>query len=614
MSNYTPTASDYKFLLENHPEVFADRGAARTVVGQLSTSKDGQTDARLTALANNYKMGGNPPMTRSPIPPAADADGDGNFDPAFAAACVDCKPNQPCCLTGGVIKDFEDPTRKIEWPVKGDKPKTRLLIIAKDVRGPRLCGKIRIEGTGRDCKVGHPRRSLFRVESPVMTPAYAPRSGLDTDVGFDQSINSALALKEFVPEKALLFLMIADTVVSAVNIASGAVGATFTPVQCVNDPSMSQGMQVVPVPYFELAGDASVAVGVHFLTSGIGGNASIEGNLTGKYGALDITGAASASAKPSSGRGRPSGTTAPGLAGTIASIIGNFSESVSQTSPSPDRIVDRTTVGSGVRFDMTLKLAATGVKLEAKKATPDLEAKVGSLETTLTMKASGILDIVDLAAQIMLSPAGARLVQEARSAMANKSNAVRGEVRAEIVISAEGELKHKLESGITVLLPADSSIRSDPQAMTSEFGGKLTVRGTAQILIHVEGEVWIASAEAGAAGTVHTGWIWEMKVGEGKKRQKRYYFEGIKARATGYMRIGAKSSHRRGAPAQDREDRSSSRGVTATQQGPDYSAGDKNWRDPNASRSELDNEGAVYVLVAPTVERVTDTAPPWSDY
>lgn len=43
------------------------------------------------------------------------------------------------------------------------------------------------------------------------------------------------------------------------------------------------------------------------------------------------------------------------------------------------------------------------------------------------------------------------------------------------------------------------------------------MRGMAQILIHVEGEVWIASAEAGAAGTLHTGWNWEMKVDNEKK-------------------------------------------------------------------------------------------------
>lgn len=52
------------------------------------------------------------------------------------------------------------------------------------------------------------------------------------------------------------------------------------------------------------------------------------------------------------------------------------------------------------------------------------------------MTATGTLDFIDLAANIMLSPAGARLVQEARAAVANQENAVRGEVRCEVQVSA----------------------------------------------------------------------------------------------------------------------------------------------------------------------------------
>lgn len=97
-------------------------------------------------------------------------------------------------------------------------------------------------------------------------------------------------------------------------------------------------------------------------------------------------------------------------------------------------------------------------------------------------------------------------------------------------------------------------------------------------------------------------------------RKKRYYFEGLKARATGYVRLGASSSHSNSARSRDLEDYSSSRKVTMTQQGPSVTAGDRNWNDPNAKRSELESKGAVYVLLSPTVERVTSAAPPWSNY
>lgn len=615
MSNYSPTAADYKFLMDHHPEVYADRVAARRVLDQLAGGGDAPNmRARLDALGNNYSAGGNPVMTKSPIPPGPGIDTDGNFDPAFAALCVDCQPNEPCCLTAGTVMDFADPSRRIEWPATGDKPPTRLLIVAKDVRGEMLSGKVRIRGEGRDCMTGHPRRSLFLAQGSMMRDTVVRRSGADLEVGYPKTIGTALAMKDFVPEQALLFLMVVDTLTSAAAMVAGSDGITVTPVQCVGEGSMTQAFRVVPFPYFEASGDATVSVGVHFLTTGIGGNASIEGNLTGKYGHLDISAAARASARPSSGRGQPSPGEAPGIIGTIASIIGNFSESVSLTSPRPGRIVDRTGFGSGVRFDMALKLAGTGIKLEAKKATPDLEAKLGSLETSLTMTATGTMDVVDLAAQVMLSPAGARLVQEARATMATKSHAVRGEVRAEISVSAQGKLTHKIDSNRSVLIPANAPVNFESEDMSTEFGGKLTVRGEAMIRLHVEGEVWIVSAEAGVQGTLHTGWIWEMKVDAEKKRKKRYYFEGLKARATGYVRLGASSSHSNSARSRDLEDYSSSRKVTMTQQGPSVTAGDRNWNDPNAKRSELESEGAVYVLLSPTVERVTSAAPPWSNY
>lgn len=537
------------------------------------------------------------------------------FDPAFGATCVDCQTRSPCTsLTGGSIKDFSDPSRVITWPAAGQPPKTKLLIIAKDVNGAYLNGKIRIEGQGANCKTGSQQCGRFRVSSRAMGPLLLTRARQDIEVGYLAPPSITMALKDYVPEQALWFMVIADAFLNLQGYVAGSEGASFTPQQCVPHAQMQQTLRVVPYPQLELAGDATVSVGLHFLTTGIGGKASIEGNLTGKMGATDISAAAKASAIASSGRAAPTAGTAPGFVGTIASIMTNFSSFLSQTSPSPTTVVDRTDYGSGVKFDMALKLTANGMKLEAKKASPDLEGKIGSLETKMTMTATGILDFVDLAAQILLSPAGARLVQEARVAIANKSNAVRGDVRAEVRVSASGELKHKIDSGLTIAIPANGPMAAAPEGLNTEFGGKLTVRGQAQILIHVEGEVWIASAEAGAAGTLHTGWNWEMKVDSAKKRKKRYYFEGLMARATGYVRIGVTTTAKRSAPSTSTVGTTSSRGVTMNQQGPQVSAGDSNWRDPNATRSELEGQGAVYVLIPPTVERITSAAPPWSDY
>lgn len=607
MPPYSPTAADYAHILANNPAAFADAGAARTVIGQLQRNPNSfDNEHRLDALGRNYAQGGNAPLTRSPVRASSDA--------GFGATCVTCQPNRPCCLTAGSVVDKSDPTRKLEWPATGDKPKTKMLIVAKDINAGKVRGTVRLKGQGTDCKDGKAGMPGFSYSDMDGTSKVHHATVTDIIIGFDATPGWMLALKDVIPPKFLLALLIYDAVNSAAALYLGSRGVRFQPMQCGSYGPMQRSFEVTPAAYFELSGDATATTNVHFLTTGLGGSASMEGNLTGKYGALDIAAAASATAIGSSGRAVAGQRQASGLVGTIASIIGNFSEYVSQSSPDPKAIVDRTTFGSGVRFDKTLKLAATGIKLEAKKSSPDLEAKIGSLETSLSLKASGTLDFIDLAAQILLSPAGAKLVQEARAQIANKDNAVRGEARCEVEVSAEGELKHKTETGLSLLIPAEDDISIPSEGLNGEFGGKITVRGLAQILIHVETEVWIASAEAGAAGTLHTGWVWEMKLDAENKRKKRYYFEGLFARAVGYARVGVKSKGKRGPASKETATGKSSRGVTVTQRGPEVSAGDPDWRDPYAKRSELEESGVKRTLLEPTVPKVTDSEPAWVNY
>ena len=608
MPPYSPTAADYAHILNNNPRAFADTGAARTVLGQLQNSPNAPgAQHRLNALGNNYAQGGNAPLTASPIRASA--------DPGFGTTCVTCQPNRPCCLTGGTVSDNADPSRKLEWPVAAEKPKTKMLIVAKDINGSKVSGKVKLKGAGSDCKGGKANMPGFAIIGwDGRTDAHHSAS-TDITIGYQAIPSWTAALKDVIPEKILLAALIADAVVSGAAMHHGLKPVRVQPMQCTSYGPMQRSFAIKPLAYFELSGEATASVGLHFLTTGLGGSASLSGSLTGKYGALDIAAAASATAISSSGRAVATQGRAPGMVGTVASIISSFSEYVSLSTPDPKAILDRTGFGSGVRFDKTLKLAATGIKLEAKKASPDLEAKIGSLETSLSLKATGTLDFIDLAANIMLSPAGAKMVQEARAQIANADNAVRGEARCEIQVSAEGELTHKVESGLTVLIPAEEDVTTTVEGLNKEFGGKLKVRGMAQILIHVEGEVWIASAEAGAAGTMHTGWNWEMQLDAEGKRKKRYYFEGLIARAVGYARVGVKSKARRSAAGGSSDGSSkTSRGVSTTQKGPEGSVGDRNWREPSTDRSKLEDGGRVYELLPPTVPKITSSAPPWQNY
>ncbi len=606
MPPYSPTAADYAHIMATNPRAFADTGAARTVLGQLQRSPNAPgAQHRLDALGRNYAQGGNPALTSSPIRSSADR--------AFGAGCVTCGPTRPCCLTAGSVRDISEPSRILEWPVTGEKPKTKMLIVAKDINAGKVQGAVKLVGVGKPCTDGKPEMPGFSIRDMNGTDrVYYP--ACDITVGYNATPGWTMALKDVIPEKFLLALLVADAVASAAAMHAGRPGVAIRPLECRPYGPMAAALEVKPLAYFELAGDATASIGIHFLTTGLGGSASIEGNLTGKYGAHDIAAAASATAIGTSGRAVASQGRAPGMVGTIASIIGNFSEYVSLSSPEPNQVVDRTSFGSGVRFDKKLKLVATGIKLEAKKSSPDLEAKIGTLETSLTLTATGTLDFIDVAANALLSPAGARLVQEARAQIVNADNAVRGEARCDVQVTAEGELKHKVESGMTVLIPAEGEVTFPNEGLNKEFGGKLKLRGMAQILIHVEGEVWIASAEAGAAGSLHTAWNWEMKVDGEHKRKKRYFFEGLYARANGYARVGVKSKARRGPAETSSATGKSSRGVPLPPQGPGTSVGDRNWRDPYADRSELENGGKTHEILSPTVARVTDTAPAWEDY
>lgn len=105
--------------------MFTDAGAARTVISQIKAGPgDGHNAHRMEALAQNYQMRGNPPMERSPIPPAPSAEG--QFDPEFAAAGADCAPGKPCCMTAGALWDANDSGRKLVWPVDKKKPLTNI--------------------------------------------------------------------------------------------------------------------------------------------------------------------------------------------------------------------------------------------------------------------------------------------------------------------------------------------------------------------------------------------------------------------------------------------------------------------------------------------------------
>ncbi len=627
MASFTPSAADYEYVLQNDPYAFASPSSARTVLNHIRATPNTDVQERLQALNNNYTQGGNAPMTASPR-------GGPGADPKFGGACVDCKPNEPCCLKSGIIYDAKDPSRKLEWPVSKTNPKKRILIVAKDVTDGKTTGKLKLKGEGKACRASRANKPGFVVNSPSLNGVELDLRESDLTVGFNASFGSALALADFVPPKVLYALMIMDMIVSSAAQNRGRQPMRVTPIQCMSDGPMRQVFEAVPVPYFKLEASATAEIALHVMTTGVGAAASLKGNITGKYGAIDLTADAAATVNPSTGRRPPAQGTAPGFLGIIASVVKTLADFVTSTKEagrqqsgqrslpaasgagtagSPPEKVDTTDFGTGFKIDKSLKLTAGGIELKAKSGTPDLEAAIASFEVTLTMKVTGIVDFFDVAIVSILSPAGAKLAREARSKIADKDNPVRGEARCELHASAEGELKHTTESGLRVLIPAEGDAGFDRDKLNKEFHGKLTVLGRAEVLIHVEAEVWFVSAEAGASGQLHSGWTWEIKIDGEKKRKKRTYFDGLLLRAVGYARAGASSTKKNSAKTRDRgPDRQTTGSVKGTQTGPGVSVGDKDYRDP--SKTASNPAGSVVTVFEPTVPKVTDFAPPWQDY
>ncbi len=169
----------------------------------------------------------------------------------------------------------------------------------------------------------------------------------------------------------------------------------------------------------------------------------------------------------------------------------------------------------------------------AVSGTPDLQLVISSLESTLSIGVSGKLDFIDALA-MAVSPV-APAIREARARMA-AGEYVTGTLDAYLEMAATGSLRHSIDSGVRVVIPANGSMDTTYASIQQQFGGEFKINGQAEIAIEVEAQVWVFSARAGASGSLHTAWIWTMRMQEGE-RQKRYEFEGVIVTLTAYAEV-----------------------------------------------------------------------------
>ncbi len=626
MTSYTPTLEDIAYLAKTQPGSFSSVVQTNRSIAN-AFKNPGAENTTASAHYNDYLKNGGEPLTKSPIPPVPDADGDGILDPAFTAACPDCEANKPCCVISGEIMDASDTSRKLVWPYvvspPESRPPTTMLTIADKVEGSYLVSKLNVSTSGENCKVGKQNYPALEQEGVIGGDQMAlVNTGAEAKVGYEQVLHMSAALREYIPDNFLYALAGFETVWAINSMIEGNKGAVFTPSQCISDGSMQVPFRVIPLPKLELNGLIELGLIMRFTTAGITAKAEVKGNITGVVGAYEIKAKGSKSA--AGPKAKSTGAKAPGLLGTMAQIIETMDEYVTMEKSSPKPEYDITKYASGVTLSKSLKFEPMGLKLVAKPSSPDLQLKLGGLDTTLAMGVQGKIDFIDAAAGILLTPAGARAVQEARARMGDKGNKVNAYVKADVTLSCDGELKHKIKSGLNITIAADGDMSGAFDGVKVEFGGSLKIKGEAIIAIHVEAEVWIVNAEAGANGSLHTGWVWEMRMSRKKpsQRQKRYYFEGLKANAEAYARLKGKGTQGGG---DGRKSRTSvvhtAASLDATLKGDiqvadimDNIAASRRAARQMAGFAAPNSKGDWYEILRPTVPKVTDELPKWEDY
>lgn len=544
---YSPTAEDLLYILASDGDRFSE-GERRTVENEITKALQRRGDNGASAAetpvmgawANRWvELGGNDgqPLTESLLPPEP-GDGD-SLDPDFAAVCVECRSNEPCCLISGTISDSSDSSRKITWPPErieaGPQPRfaNTLLVIAKEQDGMHLVAKVQAKWEGQGCQAGHIDRPRLTTRGLVNGRQQIEEQEVEVATGYYQALNMTLALKKYVPENVLHALFAMDAVLSIASTVKGAAGATFTPLQCLTDPAMGMPCRVIPLPYAKLDGKLELASHIGFTTAGVTASAEAKGSLTGQFASYELSAEGTAGGEANTGQALDVGSEVPGLVGTMASIIGAMDRYVSVGNTQERSTLNRTQYASGIQLSKALTFEPKGFELMAASGTPDLQLAISSLESTLSIGVSGKLDFIDALAMAVAPVAPA--IREARARMAAGEH-VTGTLDAYLEMAATGSLQHTIDSGARIVIPANGSLDTAYASIQQQFGGEFKINGQAEIAIEIEAQMWVFSARAGASGSLHTAWIWAMRMQEGE-RQKRYEFEGVVVALTAYAEV-----------------------------------------------------------------------------
>ncbi|RAP39573.1 hypothetical protein BYZ73_19770 [Rhodovulum viride] len=546
---YAPSADDLIYLARFKPENFS------SPYQTIASLRDGDPVVEDITVANHYAdylRNGGQPLTETPIPADADADADGVIDPEFAVACPDCETTKPCCITAGSITDAADGSRQLLWPVGKDGPR-RMLVVADSMEGRHLSGKVRVDWSGREaCPQGWPDRPAIGINANDFRRRQRETSG-EAAVGLRQTPMAGLAFQGYVPKEVVAALYAFDAIMALQNLRDSRDGASFEPKQCIGTGlDMGTPLKVIPVPKVALEGSVEVFLHVTLALTGIFADAGISGSMTGRYGTTAITvkeTAKRSGGNPSATGGESSKVSPPGekeenggVIGLMQDMFGKINRYMEEGADSSDKStktpLERARAAarftSAIEFSQKLEFGVTGLDLVPKSGSPDLLLKLGGAHTTLGIGVTGRLDILDMVATCVLTPASAKLLKETRVKIAD-GKVVNGTVEAFLELSSNGQVGFAINGTSGITIPADPDVEAELDLASSQtLSGEVKIGGKAEIKLHIEGKVWVLAAKAGVRGTIHTSWTWAARIRDGK-RERNHEFEGLTVSGEAYV-------------------------------------------------------------------------------
>ncbi|MFG6668816.1 hypothetical protein ACGK9R_17165, partial [Halomonas sp. HNIBRBA4712] len=304
------------------------------------------------------------------------------------------------------------------------------------------------------CQSGRPQTPCISANGIENGSRLLTSQSEEVSVIYDQPVRLAERLSHFIPLDVTLGIMAFEALLGGRLFSDQGGQASFNTIQCFGCSDTRATLRVIPYPCTELSGDVSIAVVTTIMTSEVSARVEATGTLNGQYGRHRIEWSRSAEAAGGGKKEIPRQNDAPGLIGLMVETVQTINRYVSMGGGASGPVEhDSSHIGSGITISKSLSFKPQGLDLQPVSGSPDLELQMGNLESVLSLGVTGRIDLIEVIATIMLSPAGASKIQDARARL-EAGDRVSATIEGYLELSATGTLQHTLTSGAAIRIPA----------------------------------------------------------------------------------------------------------------------------------------------------------------